>query len=144
MGAFTDQSSLWQADNLRLLADNWPQLAASGLSIGDATIKDVAEYYARDGYLVEILTGDAGLKAYQPSQPSWRHEEGGSVSNAFMGSTETLKHALDELAADGRVSRSGERRWRRYRLPSEDLKTRGRVVFKETYRPPHPDPTSGP
>ncbi|WP_374489503.1 hypothetical protein [Zoogloea sp.] len=67
--AFTDQSSLWQADNLRLLADNWPQLAASGLSIGDATIKDVAEYYARAGYLVEILTGDAGLKAYQPSQP---------------------------------------------------------------------------
>ncbi len=67
--AFTDQSSLWQADNLRLLADNWPQLAAGGLTIGDATIKDVAEYYAKAGYFVEILTGDAGLKAYQPVQP---------------------------------------------------------------------------
>ena len=67
--AFTDQSSLWQTDNLRLLADNWPALASGGLSIGDATIKDVAEYYAKAGYFVEILTGDAGLKAYEPVQP---------------------------------------------------------------------------
>lgn len=67
--AFTDQSSLWQADNLRLLADNWPALASGGLSIGDATIKDVAEYYAKAGYFVEILTGDKGLKAYEPIQP---------------------------------------------------------------------------
>lgn len=64
--AFTDQSPLWQAENLRALADNWPLLAKGGTSIGDATIKDVAEYYARAGYFVEILTGDAGLKAYEP------------------------------------------------------------------------------
>ena len=67
--AFTDQSQLWQAENLRALADTWPQLATGGTSIGDATIKDVAEYYAKAGYFVEILTGDAGLKAYQPAQP---------------------------------------------------------------------------
>lgn len=67
--AFTEQSPLWQADNLRALADTWPELAAGGTSIGDATIKDVAEYYARAGYCVEILTGDQGLKAYQPVQP---------------------------------------------------------------------------
>lgn len=67
--AFTDQSPLWQSENLRTLADTWPALAAGGTSIGDATIKDVAEYYAKAGYLVEILTGDEGLKAYQPAQP---------------------------------------------------------------------------
>lgn len=67
--AFTDQSQLWQAESLRALADTWPHLANSGLSIGDATIKDVAEYYAKAGYFVEILTADAGLKAYQPAQP---------------------------------------------------------------------------
>ncbi len=67
--AFTDQSPLWQAENLRTLADSWPQLANGGTSIGDATIKDVAEYYAKAGYFVEILTGDAGLKAYEPVQP---------------------------------------------------------------------------
>lgn len=67
--AFTDQSSLWQADNLRLLAETWPRLASGGLSIGDATIKDVAEYYAKAGYYVEILTGDEGLKSYEPIQP---------------------------------------------------------------------------
>lgn len=67
--AFTDQSPLWQPDNLRALAENWPSLAVSGTSIGDHTIKDVAEYYAKAGYSVEILTGDAGLKAYQPVHP---------------------------------------------------------------------------
>lgn len=66
--AFTDQSSLWEATNLRQLADIWPPLASGGLTIGDTTIKDVAEYYARSGMTVEILTGDAGLKAYQPVQ----------------------------------------------------------------------------
>ncbi len=68
--AFTDQSSLWQSANLRLLADSWPELARGGLSIGDATIKDVAAFYAKAGYFVEILTGDAGLKAYEPAKPA--------------------------------------------------------------------------
>jgi hypothetical protein len=67
--AFTEQSPLWEPENLRVLADNWPVLAAGGFSIGDATIKDVAEYYASAGYTVEILTGDQGLKAYQPAKP---------------------------------------------------------------------------
>jgi hypothetical protein len=67
--AFTDQSSLWQADSLRNLANSWPTLASGGTSIGDATIKDVAEFYANAGFNVKILTGDAGLKAYQPIQP---------------------------------------------------------------------------
>ena len=68
--AFTEQGELWAADNLRRLAEAWPTLAAQRISIGDATIKDVAEYYARAGYEVEILTGDRGLKAYQPSVPA--------------------------------------------------------------------------
>lgn len=64
--AFTEQADLWQADNLRTLSENWPAQAAQKLSIGDATIKDVAEYYHNAGYTVEILTGDQGLKAYEP------------------------------------------------------------------------------
>ena len=67
--AFTTQSALWQPSNLNILADNWPALAAQKISIGDATIKDVAEHYATAGYQVEILTGDAGLKAYEPVLP---------------------------------------------------------------------------
>lgn len=67
--AFTEQSDLWRPDRLHKLADSWPALAASGLSIGDATIKDVADYYARAGCQVEILTGDQGLKAYEPARP---------------------------------------------------------------------------
>lgn len=68
--AFTFQNKLWNEGNLIRLANNWPPLAASGLSIGDTTIKDVAEHYMQAGFEVEILTGDQGLKAYEPKQSS--------------------------------------------------------------------------
>ncbi len=67
--AFTDQSTLWEPSNLQELAKVWPKLAVGGTSIGDATIKHVAEYYSKAGYEVEILTGDAGLKAYEVATP---------------------------------------------------------------------------
>jgi len=67
--AFSDQSVLWSTENLKALADSWPNLAAQKLSLGDATIKDVADHYAQLGYAVEILTGDQGLKAYEPAAP---------------------------------------------------------------------------
>src|SRR6218665_923434 len=66
---FTDQSALWEASKLQELARTWPALAAGSTSIGDATIKHVAEYYAKAGYAVEIMRGDQGLKAYQPIAP---------------------------------------------------------------------------
>lgn len=69
--AFTAQNLLWNVENLKKLAESWPPLAISGISIGDATIKSVAEHYSSAGYQVEILTGDIGLKAYEPiSRPS--------------------------------------------------------------------------
>jgi hypothetical protein len=67
--AFSDQSVLWSPEKLKAMADFWPDLAAQKLSLGDATIKDVAEHYAQLGYAVEILTGDQGLKAYEPVAP---------------------------------------------------------------------------
>jgi len=68
--AFSEQTVLWSREKLLQLADNWPALADQGLSLGDATIKEVAEYYARMNYRVEILTGDEGLKAYEPIVPT--------------------------------------------------------------------------
>ncbi|WP_205703982.1 hypothetical protein [Candidatus Chloroploca sp. Khr17] len=67
--AFSDQSVLWSAEKLKRLADAWPELASRSFSLGDATIKDVADHYAQMGYAVEILTGDQGLKAYEPVAP---------------------------------------------------------------------------
>lgn len=67
--AFSQQSELWSQEKLRILADTWPGLANQRLSLGDATIKDVADFYAQTRYQVEILTGDQGLKAYQPAAP---------------------------------------------------------------------------
>lgn len=68
--AFAHQSELWSPEGLKALAANWPNLVARKISIGDATIKDVAEYYAQLRFEVEILTGDQGLKAYQPIAPA--------------------------------------------------------------------------
>ena len=64
-------------DELKKGAEEWPRLAAQanikkdkgGLSMGDVTIKRVAERYAKMGYEVEILTGDEALKAYEPVPP---------------------------------------------------------------------------
>ena len=67
--AFSQQSSLWDNENLLKLADAWPDLAAQKLSIGDATIKDVADFYSDAGFKVEILTGDQGLKMHEPAVP---------------------------------------------------------------------------
>ena len=68
--AFTDQSMLWESTSLQELAITWPNLATGGTSIGDATIKHVAEHYSKAGYEVEIVTGDEGLKAYETKTPS--------------------------------------------------------------------------
>ncbi|MCG8518437.1 MAG: hypothetical protein MI794_10640 [Pseudomonadales bacterium] len=67
--AFSEQSSLWTSEKLGELVDVWPPLAGQKISLGDATIKDVAEYYACAGFDVEILTGDQGLKSYEPAKP---------------------------------------------------------------------------
>ena len=66
--AFTAQSGMWSGDGLRRLIDRWTKTAVTRQSLGDASIVDVAEYYAQMGYQVEILTGDQGLKAYEPRQ----------------------------------------------------------------------------
>lgn len=67
--AFSEQADLWSPESLRQIAADWPELANTGLSMGDATIKIVAEYYGKAGMTVEIITGDAGLKAYETIAP---------------------------------------------------------------------------
>ena len=78
MSQALDKQSPWAAfsnllckkESLETLIQEWSPLAAQELAIGDATIKHVVEYYAQMRFEVEILTGDAGLKAYQPiTQP---------------------------------------------------------------------------
>ena len=44
-----------------------PGLGRSGQALGDASIVEVVNYYTDLGYRVEILTGDEGLKAYEPT-----------------------------------------------------------------------------
>lgn len=65
--AFSEQSERWTPENLKRLAQEWPPLAAQKMSIGDATIKEVADYYAKMGCSVTLLTGDQQLAAYQPA-----------------------------------------------------------------------------
>lgn len=66
---FTDQSSLWESEQLMDLAKTWPALTNQNRchSMGDATIKTVADHYAKMGLEVKILTADLGLKRLQPT-----------------------------------------------------------------------------
>lgn len=65
--AFSEQSELWNSQMLAELADKWPEQAAGKVSLGDATIIEVANYYAKafSNREVEIFTGDYGLKSYE-------------------------------------------------------------------------------
>lgn len=65
--AFSEQELLWKGDGLKSLLDRWQKTAITGQSMGDASIVDVANLYYKMGMDVEILTGDNGLKAYQPT-----------------------------------------------------------------------------
>lgn len=67
--AFSQQAELWGEERMRRLIEEWPRLSQSALSLGDATISAVADFYARTGAEVLIATGDQGLKAYQPTPP---------------------------------------------------------------------------
>jgi hypothetical protein len=58
---------LWKKENLKVLAERWKESVISGQSLGDASIVDVANYYASAAFEVEIFTGDEGLKAYEPT-----------------------------------------------------------------------------
>jgi hypothetical protein len=66
---FSEQLDRWTPGNLKKLAKDWPSLAAQKMSIGDATIKEVADYYAKMGCSVTLFTGDQQLAAYQPAPP---------------------------------------------------------------------------
>ncbi|MEQ9481365.1 hypothetical protein [Coleofasciculus sp. F4-SAH-05] len=67
--AFAEQAELWEAEGLKNLADEWQQVVPQKTSLGDATMKMLAEHYDRKGYQVEIMTGDEGLKSYEPIPP---------------------------------------------------------------------------
>ncbi|WP_287278165.1 MULTISPECIES: hypothetical protein [unclassified Okeania] len=67
--AFIEQSKLWDAENLKDLADEFPDFASRGFALGDATIKRIFDYYVELGFEVEILTGDKVLKSYEPPKP---------------------------------------------------------------------------
>jgi hypothetical protein len=74
--AFSDQHTLWSPEGLTNLANQWSNLVARHLSIGDATISQVADHHTRMGCKVEIYTGDQGLRQHNhqaaPLQPRRR------------------------------------------------------------------------
>lgn len=77
--AFSEQSTLWKPEKLKALAQKWSESVVHGQSIGDASIVEVAMYYAEKGFDVEIFTGDEGLKSYEPPKknfPAPRRRQG--------------------------------------------------------------------
>lgn len=64
---FSNQTVLFSKENFKALVSRWKELSQSGISMGDASIIQVAEFYNSLGYTAEIYTGDTGLKSYQPA-----------------------------------------------------------------------------
>ena len=64
---FTNQSELFDESKFRELVEKWRELAISGISMGDASIIQVAELYVSKNFTAEIFTGDTGLKSYEPT-----------------------------------------------------------------------------
>lgn len=67
--AFQHQTELWSPDRMKELAQLWPPLAERKLAMGDATIKQIGDYYGEIGCVVEFLTADEQLRAYEPKRP---------------------------------------------------------------------------
>lgn len=63
---FGQQSQLLSGEGMHKMLEKWRGTAVAGQSLGDALIVETAEFYCGIGAKVEILTGDAGLKAYEP------------------------------------------------------------------------------
>lgn len=66
--AFEEQKDLWESEGLKKLVEEWRKTVHSKQSLADASIVTVANKYRDLGYCVEILTGDGGLKAYEPRE----------------------------------------------------------------------------
>lgn len=67
--AFSEQVELWEAEELKKLATQFPQCASQKTSMGDASIVFLGQHYQKKGFCVEFLTADKGLKAQEPSPP---------------------------------------------------------------------------
>ncbi len=67
---FSEQIVLWEAQSLKELAFQFPNLAKQKTSMGDASIVILGWHYHHKGYQVEFLTADEQLKAQEPTPPS--------------------------------------------------------------------------
>lgn len=61
---FKNQAELWSPEQLIELAEQWRKTGIMKLSLGDASIVKIAQYY-QPTYEVEIFTGDRQLKGYE-------------------------------------------------------------------------------
>ena len=68
--AFSEQIVLWEAQSLKELAFQFPNLAKQKTSMGDASIVVLGWHYHHKGYQVEFLTADEQLKAQEPTPPT--------------------------------------------------------------------------
>lgn len=66
---FLDNFVILNSESLNKIVSEWPEAAARNLSLGDFLITLVADYYAKSGFLVRILSSDAQLRSYVPMTP---------------------------------------------------------------------------
>ncbi|BAY37175.1 hypothetical protein NIES2111_15100 [Nostoc sp. NIES-2111] len=68
--AFREQIVLWETDELKKLAAQFPNQCVEKTSMGDASIVILGWHYHQKGFHVEFLTDDDKLKSQEPPSPS--------------------------------------------------------------------------
>ncbi len=68
--AFREQIVLWEAEELKKLAAQFPNQCVEKTSMGDASIVTLGWHYHQKGFHVEFLTDDDKLKSQEPPPPS--------------------------------------------------------------------------
>lgn len=54
-------------ENFKKLVETWRELSMGGISMGDASIIQVAHHYESKNFTAVIYTGASGLKAHEPA-----------------------------------------------------------------------------
>ncbi len=76
----------WEGDGLKKLGSEWESVVSQRISLGDTTIKILADYYCDEkGFQVEIMTGDDQLKSYERTPKITQRRRSGSTAPPTRG-----------------------------------------------------------
>jgi hypothetical protein len=72
--AFGEQIVLWEGEQLKKLAAEFPENAKQKTSMGDASIVNLGKHYQQKSFHVEFLTEERRFKGAGTTSPSYTYQ----------------------------------------------------------------------